>query len=223
MSRWPWHAWLLLLRPAVVADALDRVARSGQVATVPSLWQIELGVLRMWHRVFFRPATIGTCAAHPVRPTWRARWLRWRPLRFPFLLWEQAVAPWDMSGLLSPRERVLRHLLGAHHDADQFVYDLEMLASHPGALDDLATRVAAVCSGEHPRALWLRDLCVYERYHEDLRDGLQAWRDGHRPTADPDVSFVAYLDWCAAQPATPGETWRAWRAGSWRLGPAVGA
>jgi hypothetical protein len=31
---------------------------------------------------------------------------------------------------------VIRHLLGAHHDANQFVYDLELLAHH-GRLDEL--------------------------------------------------------------------------------------
>jgi hypothetical protein len=209
-----WHAWVLLAWPPAVARGLARLG-SGPV---PTLWQLELGVLRMWHRVAFRPETIGTCSARPVRQTWRARLLRWRPLRFPFLLWERAVAPWDMSGLVSGRERVLRHLLGAYHDADQFLYDLEMLDCHPGAIEELQARLEAICEGWDPRASWLRDLCVYERYHEDLRDGVVAYRAGIRRSDDPDISFWAYVAWCAAQPVTPAETWRAWRAGQWRLG-----
>ncbi len=208
-----WHAWLLLGWPPAVGRSLSRV----DPLRAPTLWQVELGVLRMWHRVLFRPETIGTCTAHPVRGTWRARLLQWRPLRFPFLLWERAVAPWDMSGLVSGRERVLRHLLAAHHDADQFLYDLEMLDLHPGAIDELGARVRAVLDGTDPRGRWLRDLCVYERYHEDLWAGLQSHRAGTRRSDDPDISFLAYLAWCAAQPATPAATWRAWREGRWRL------
>jgi len=208
-----WHAWILLAWPPAVARGLARLAQG----PVPTLWQVELGVLRMWHRVVFRPETIGTCTAEPVRPTWRARLLQWRPLRFPFLLWERAIAPWDMSGLVSGRERVLRHLLGAHHDADQFLYDLEMLDAHPGAVEELQERVQAICNGRDPRAAWLRDLCVYEGYHEALSDGIAAYRAGLSHSDDPDISFRAYLSWCAAQPATPAETWRAWRAGQWRL------
>ncbi len=219
MTRHPWHAWVLLAWPGAVARALARLAARGPT---PTLWQVELGVLRMWHRVCFRSETIGTCSAHPVRRTLRARLLRWRPLRFPFLLWERAIAPWDMSGLVSSRERVLRHLLGAHHDADQFLYDLEMLDLHPGAVEELLVRVEAVLDGADPRAAWLRDLCVYERYHEDLRDGVRAYLDGAAASDDPDISFLAYLAWCRAQPASPGETWRRWRAGTWRLGPEAG-
>ncbi len=29
--------------------------------------------------------------------------------------------------------------------------------------------------------------------------------------SDPDISFLAYLDWCASQPPTLGQSWRAWR------------
>ena len=41
---------------------------------------------------------------------------------------------------------------------------------------------------------------------------------------DPDISFRAYLAWCAEQPATPAQTWAAWRAGAFRLdSPLAGA
>jgi len=117
---------------------------------------------------------------------------------------------------------VIRHLLGAHHDGNQFVYDLQMLQAHPGALDDLRRRLDAVVSGADRRAGWLRDLCVYERYHEDLQAGLARYLAGEVELAegdgdDPDVSFLAYLRWCARQPPTPAATWAAWRAGVFDL------
>lgn len=224
--RTPLHAFLLLLRPNRVRFNLEAVRQASLVERVPNLWQIELGVLRMWHRILFRPETIGMSAAHPVRPGWRARLLEKRPLRFPFLLREGSVAPWDLSGLLSTPERLIRHMLGTHHDGNQFVYDLQMLSIHPGRTEELLEQARAVVENRDPkRAAWLRDLVVYEEYHETLfevvlratRGSVELPPDEQR---DPDISFLAYLDWCASQPTTPAETWRAWRQGNFHLGPA---
>lgn len=209
----PWWAHALLLDPDRVAARLERIRDSGLVARTPNLWQVALGVLRMAHRVAFRSDTVGTCDA-PVRPTWRARALSWRALRLPFLLAERAVAPLDFSGLLSSRERVLKHLLGAHHDRHQFAYDLQMLSIDPGALEELCARARAVVDGSDPRAGWLRDLTVFTGYHESLLAAAERARAGDlslpEPDArDPDISFSAYLDWCSAQPPTPRATLQA--------------
>ena len=192
------------------------------VPATPNTWQVTLGVARMWHRVFFRPETIGMCADDPVRDTWRARLLLYRPLRFPFLLREKAIAPLDFSGLLSSSERVIRHLVGAHHDKNQFAYDLSILELEPGRLAELVERTRAVVDGADPRAEWLRDLVVYERYHERLlaaaeralAEGVELPPDEED---DPDISFTGYLAWCAAQPETPEETVEALRAGRWTI------
>jgi len=207
-------AWPLLLFPRRIRVGLERVREAGLVTRVPNSWQIALGVARMWHRMIFRPETVGTCSAHPVRATWRARLLEHRPLRFPFLVAERAIAPLDFSGLVSTRERIVRHLLAAHHDRNQFVYDFELLRCHPGGLEEVRARADAVVRGRDPRAAWLRDLVDYERYHEELLAAVEvalAGRDtlGDDERRDPDVSFRAYLDWCASQPETPEATLRA--------------
>lgn len=211
MPRYPLHAYAILFNPARIDAALDRIRAQNVVPRTPNRWQISLGVLRMVHRLIFRPETIGTCTAYPVRDTWRARLLERRPLRFPFLLAERAVAPWDFSGLLSSKERVFSHLLGAHHDENQFVYDLEMLALHPGALAELRAAVERVVHDDNARTRWLRDLVVYERYHENLLAAVEKAERGESTLSpaeadDPDISFLAYLRWCAAQPETPAET-----------------
>ncbi len=211
MSRYPVWAHALLLDPARIDARLAAIRESGLVPRTPNLWQIALGVLRMVHRVAFRSETVGTCAASPVRATWRARAMHVRALRLPFLLAERAVAPHDLSGLLSPRERVIRHLLGAHHDQNQFAYDLAMLSVDPGALAELLERTRAVIRGDDPRGTWLRDLAVFEGYHENLLAAAERAHAGDlslsEPDAsDPDVSFQAYLGWCAAQPETPAMT-----------------
>jgi hypothetical protein len=206
---------MLLAKPERVRENLRRMESAEVVPRVPNAWQICQGVVRMWHRVVFRPETIGMSKAFEPRPTRRARLLENRPLRFPFLLRERAIAPLDFSGLASSPERIISHLLGAHHDGHQFVYDLQLLEVHEGAIDEVERRALAVVRGEDPRSEYLRDLVVYEHYHENLLEAVRAFKRGElRLSPDdemsPDISFTAYLDWCAAQPETPAETFRAW-------------
>lgn len=220
--RLPAWAWLALWRPHRVQAGLERVAAAGNLP-VPNLWQLYLGVLRMWQRVLFRSETVGTSSA-PVRSTWRARLLHNRALRIPALLWERAIAPLDFSGLASPPWRVIRHLLGAHHQPKQLAYDLQLLALHPGQVRLLRDAAADVVSGRARDAAWLRDLCVHEGYHEVLLAAAERALQGDfglsGPDArDPDIGLAAHLAWCASQPASPAETWRAWRSGSFRLAP----
>lgn len=225
-GRVPWYVYAVLLQPAAVQRGLERVREAGVVPETPNLWQVSLGVLRMWYRVVFRFDTIGTCRDRRVRPTLRARLLQYRPLRFPFLLAERAVAPFDFSGLASPPERILSHLVGAHHDRNQFAYDLELLSVYPGWLERVREAAAAVVASDGPRARWLRDLTVFEGYHEDLVDAVERAIEGRLrldpdEADDPDISFLAYLRWCARQPATPAETFAAALRGelSFEAGP----
>lgn len=221
-TRPPAWAYLFLVDPARAQRNLELIRASGLATAVPNLWQLCLGVARMAHRIAFRSETIGMSRSQQVRPNPRARLLAVRPLRFPFLLAHGSIAPWDLSGLTSSPERLLRHLLGTHHDAHQFVYDLEILRHYPGALEELARRARAVVTRDDRHARWLRDLCVFDGYHEALLATAEAaLRDGvHLPpdeADDPDVSFDAYLRWCAQQPPSPRATLEAWRAGRWRL------
>jgi len=211
-----WHAWLLLLRPRRVQTLLARIAASGRPA--PCLWQVEMGILRMWHRMIFRGDTIGTCQHHPVRQGWRAWWLQFRLIRFPFLVWERAITPWDLSGFLSQRAQFIRHLLCAHHDGRQCIYDLQILSLNPGALVQLRTALLQIVEVDDARSRWVKDLCVYAHYHEELLAAVDAVLAGAEEldpvdAEDPDISFWAYLRWCRRQPESPAALWRAWRAG----------
>jgi len=217
MEHWPWYVRVLVGDPARVSTHLDRMRAHGIVDVAPNPWQLCLGVLRLWHRNLFRTETIGTSPGGTVRPTWRARLLANRAVRLPCLLAERAVAPFDFTGLRSPPERLIRHLLGAHHDGNQFVFDLEILAGH-GKLEQLRRAVSEVLAADTARTRWLRDLTVFEGYHENLAAAVEhAIAAGPAMTdaeaLDPDLSFRAYLAWCARQPATPAATLSAWRAG----------
>lgn len=193
---------LLLPGHAQIARSLERVRASGIVAHTPSTNQIADGVLRMVHRLVFRSETVGTCRTHRVRDSWRARLLQYRPLRFPFLLAERAIAPLDLSGLASPPDRVIRHVVGAHHDGVQVAYDLELLALWPGKLQELRDALADVVENDTPRNRWLRDLVVFEGYHESMLALVDRTLRGEKildaeQAKDPDLSLVAYLEWCA--------------------------
>lgn len=196
----------------LVPERIQRHLAQMELDVRPSEWQLCLAVLRLWHRLVFRPETIGTSRGGRIRPTWRARLLAFRPLRLPFLLAEGAVNPLDFTGLASSPERLIRHLLAAHHDGDQFCFDLEILAGH-GRLEDLARELRELLASGSPRLEWLRDLTVYDGYHEALLAAVERALSGRLEIGDdPDISFRACMRWCAAQPSSPLGTLRAWLA-----------
>jgi len=110
----------------------------------------------------------------------------------------------------------------ALHDRARFVAHLEQ--TRRIELQELEVRdeARAIVEGTHPRGEYLRDLVVYERYHENLLAAVEAFLAGELkvPPAqenDPDIVFAAYLRWCARQPTTPAETWRAFREGRFTI------
>ena len=220
---YPWYLYPILLRPGQIDANLARIRSAGVAQRVPNLWQIALGVTRMWHRIAFRPESIGLAANATVRSNWRARLFAFRPIRFPFVLWEGSVVPGDLSGLGSTPERLMTHILGTYHDGVQFAYDYQVLQAYPGGPEELLKQAREVVENpKEKRSRWLRDLAVFDGYHERLITWLEdALERGPELTdadaADPDISFYAYLDWCASQPPTPAQTWQAIRSGSFRF------
>jgi hypothetical protein len=222
VERLPLFSRLLLGDRPRIRERLEEIAASGLLETVPNEFQLSLAALRMAHRILFRSETVGTCTTHPVRATWRARILQWRPARFPFLVKERAIAPFDLTGLRSDEDRIFRHLLGAHHDGDQFVYDLQMLAATPGALQRLRERVVEQLTHDTPRTRWLRDLVVFEGYHEALLAAVERAIEGDLKVSGPDdgapdITFFASMRWCARQPRDLAELQRARAEGRWTV------
>jgi hypothetical protein len=212
----------LLLRPDVVRARLDELRAVGVVRASPNDWQIALGVVRMLHRVVFRGETVGTSRTRPIRGSVRARLLRVRAIRAPLLLRERAIAPLDLSGLLSSPDRLVAHLLAAHHDRSQFAYDLEMLSATPAKIREVLVGARAVVERDDARSRYLRDLCVYDGYHERLAAACERALRGDLglspdESADPDISFAAYLAWCGRQPSTLEATFALLRVGRYHL------
>ena len=77
----PVLCWPILLAPRRISAALSQIEAAAMVPRTPNVWQVAVGVARMWHRVVFRSETIGTCSEFSPRGTWRARLLHNRVLR----------------------------------------------------------------------------------------------------------------------------------------------
>ncbi len=219
---------VLHFRPRRIEARVDALYRAGTIDVRPTLWQLWLGVAYMWHRATFRPETIGLSTA-PVRETRRARVFRWRPARAVFLFdvlglsGGPRVNPLDHTGLGSSVDHVIRHLLGAHHDADDFHFDLALIAHEPGVLESLRDRVQRIVDESDPDAVFLKDLCVYEGYHEALLSGIDAWLAGDLELdgTNPDATLTAFLRWCAAQPDSLRATLRLARQGRLDFSPRI--
>lgn len=213
--------YLLLWSPRRIARRLDALQARGTIEAAPSLYQVWMGVLYMWTRVVLRPETIGLSGDEPVRRTPGARRLENRLLRIPAVLRARAVNPLDQVGLGSSAEHIQRHLVGTYHPGDNALYDLQVL-DVDGAIPALRELVASVVDGTHPRAEALRDLCVYEGYHERLLTMVDRWLT-EGPTgfqaAHPDTTLRAFMAWCARQPEGPLATARAAARGEWSLLP----
>ena len=223
MAPIPWPYFLVLRRPRVAQRNLVALHERGVIDGVPTPFQMLMGVLYMVYRLVFRSDTVGLETRQPVRDTWRARLLRWRPLRFPFLAWERVFNPFDLTGFGSRRDFLVRHLVGAHHAGDDAIYDLVLLLGHDDALDEVEARCRAVIEGRTAHDRFLADLCVYEHYHEHLLDVIHRVREGQLAPADADIasdtSLPGFVAWCLQQPPTLRAGWDALREGRLRLDP----
>lgn len=218
----PWW-YLLLWAPDRVDARLDKLVADGVLDARPNLWQAWLGVVYTWVRVFKRPETVGLSDGAPVRTTLRARLLDTRLMRLPAALATRSVFPIDQLGLGSSDTQLIRHLVGAYHPGKNLYYDLAILDTNPAAMVALRTRTQAIVDGTAPDAAFLRDLCVYDGYHEKLLAITSAWIDEgrlDREQTHPDTTLPAFMRWCAAQPETPGATLRALLAGQMSFTPA---
>ena len=70
------------------------------------------------------------------------------------------------------------------------------------ALEELENKVRAVASGVDSKSRWLRDLAIYDGYHDSLLNLVTRMRRGEELLTvdernDPDISFRGFLDWCA--------------------------
>ena len=220
--------WLLLYNPPLVMKHLQLLHQRGHIPAVPGAWQVSHYVLYMWHRIIFRYNTVGTHASDDVRDTWRARLWTERVMRFPFLVAEGAVnGQYDTTGLGITVDRKIKHLVGAFHPGDNFMYDLALVDCYPGKMAELRQKVLHVLEHDNDRTRFLRDLVVYDDYHQRLLAAIDRVMAGDwsmtlaANDTNPDTSILNFAKWCLKQPQTPGESFQALLQGKVNFAPKV--
>lgn len=205
----PAYVRLLLSSPEAIQKNLCLLYQNGHIDDVPSLWQIVQGTGFYWHRYFFRASTVGLSKTDKVKPTLRARLLSSKVIRTPFLYFSKAIGEKpDVTGLGVSPDYKIRHLLGAYHPGDNAVYDLQFLDCFPGKLEALRHELLTLLRVDNDQSRWLKDLVIYEGYHERLLAMVEENLTGSFTVAEenannPDTSMRAYVQWCLDQPETP--------------------
>ncbi len=217
--------YAVLWRPDRLVDNLRMLYLRGHTEGVPNLWQVFQGTWFYWYRYFFRSGTVGLDTQHQVRDTFLAKMLQNKALRTPVLFAWGATGPrLDITGLAVPVDYKVRHLIGAYHPGDNAVYDLQYVDCFPGKLEELRDWVVKVLDEDTPGHRFVKDLNIYEHYHERLLWQVQEALEGRFSVAaenahNPDTSTTVHVRWCLNAPATPEETAEAIAQGTYNFEP----
>ena len=153
---------------------LERLHDLGLIERVPTRVQLVFGAVDML-RFFIVPA---------AEDYYRSKGIDFRfhqVLRFL----DDPASIVDPTGFLSARDVIIGHLMQVVHANPQ--YDLQLLESHEGGLDDLEAQVVAMIAGTHPRARSIGAIVEDDGYHARLLDYVRAYRrdrDSFAPVRD---------------------------------------
>ena len=186
-------------RPSRADARLQKLVALKKLSRVPTREEQKRAIRYNLQRIIFRSENIGT-SSDPIRKD--AGLFRYRFFRFFALAKEHAITPLDLTGLCASRETIMTHLLAAHHDGEQFLYDLELLECEEQGLDELESRARAIVENTNPKARFYKRLCVYEGYHENLLRGIARYREGQR-SSDPELSIFALFEMCMSEASDP--------------------
>lgn len=81
----------------------------------------------------------------------------------------------DPTGFLSTADTIIGHLMQVVHANP--AYDLQLLESHEGGLEELERQVRAMLDGTHPRAASIGAIVEEDDYHERLLGYVTRYRD----------------------------------------------
>ncbi len=205
---------VLLHNPELLQQHLRMLHEQGFTTGVPNLWQVYQHWALSVARAFKRGKVPGMDPDAPVRDTPGAQLLQFPAIRFWGLLFEGAINPWDYTGLALTPQRKMKHVMGAYHFDHTFIYDLEVIALYPGALEQLRDQCLEVLNRDTARTRWLRDLTVYEGYHENLLRCVERCLAGDFSVPDDlkddrSVKVSYFVEDALALPQTPEATLQA--------------
>lgn len=146
-----------------VEDRLRTLQELGLIEVAPNRTQMIFGSLDMF-RFFIVP-----CAADYYRS---------KDISFGFhallRVLDDPASMMDPTGFMSHPDAIIGHLLQVTH-ADP-VYDIQLLAVHPGGLDELERQLEQMLAGTHPRGESIGAIIEDEHYHARLLEYVREFR-----------------------------------------------
>ena len=134
---------------------LARLSELGYVETIPTRIQLVVGSIDML-RFWIAPAS--------------AEYYAQRNIHFGFhqllRILDEPASMVDPTGFLSTADNIIGHLMQVVHANP--CYDLQLLCSYEGGLDELERQVVAMIEGTHPRARSIGAIVEEADYHERL-------------------------------------------------------
>lgn len=160
-----------LTRGREIDARLERLRRIGYLEEVPTRLQLVLGAYDML-RFFIVPAAADYYEGKGINFTFH------QMLRFL----DDPASLVDPTGFLSERDVIIGHLMQVVHANP--AYDLQLLESHAGGLEELEAQVEAMIDGTHPRAKSIGAIVEDPGYHARLLAYVRQYR-AHRDADAP--------------------------------------
>ncbi|MEM6990592.1 MAG: hypothetical protein AAF721_08850 [Myxococcota bacterium] len=156
-------------REEQVRPRLVRLQRLGHIDVIPTRTQRMVGALDMT-RFFIVP-----CAAD----YYDSKGINFR-FHTVLRLLDDPASLIDPTGLNSSRDTIIGHVMQVVHANPH--YDLQLLDTFEGGLDEMERQVEGVLAGTHPRTAAIQAIVEDEGYHPRLLEYIRAYR------ADPHAS-----------------------------------
>jgi hypothetical protein len=142
---------------------LMRLKKIGLIDAVPNEWQITQAAYAMFNE-FILPSNDEFYAHYDQNMYW---------FQFLRLLDEPSVFI-DPTGLSIPRDVLIRHVLNVVHTSAG--YDVQLLETHEGGLEELERQLKLLIAGEHPDQDEIIGLIERKDYPTYLLEALQRYR-----------------------------------------------
>ncbi len=153
-------------------DRLERLQQLGLIETVPTRLQLVVGAVDML-RFWIVPAAQDYYAQQGI------------DFRFHQLLrfLDDPASLVDPTGFLSQRDVIIGHVMQVVHANP--CYDMELLCSFEGGLEEMQRQVEAMLAGTHPRAASIGAIVEDPGYHQRLLAYVREFRAN--PASPPPV------------------------------------
>lgn len=153
----------MVAAPTSLDRRLLRLQSLGYIKTPPSRLQLVVGSIDML-RFWIVPASEDYYASQDINFTFH------QVLRFL----DEPASLVDPTGFLSTADTIIGHLMQVVHANP--AYDLQLLESHDGGLEELQRQVEAMLDGTHPKVRSIGAIVEEPDYHARLLEYVISYR-----------------------------------------------